>query len=673
MQAGDQLSHKAMFNEALGMIGRGELDAAIRFCGEAINRNPGDVSMTALLGAVYLKCRKLEQAEQCLRRAIDLAPTFAKPHEDLGFLLLESGRVKESIEALETATRLDPRAGDAHYTLGRAYAAAGRGKEADKSFEKSFAFNPQRKLMVLAAEHHREGRYQQAEQMYRQLLKMNAGNVDAMRLLAGALLQQSIEEEAETLLRQATRVAPDFALAHLDLANMLKDQDRNGEAIASYARVVELEPGRARPLNLYGAALAQAGRTHEAVDAYRGALKIQPEHAGALLGLGHTLKTVGDQQDAINAYQDCIKVRPDNGEIYWSLANLKTYRFSPEDVGTMESMVEEGQEISESSRVHFLFALAKATEDQGDFERAWAYYRQGNQRQRELEHYDPVQTELTNDHLIEVFDRPLLQRLADQGNPDPSPIFIVGLPRSGSTLLEQILASHSMVEGTAELPYLGRVATSLNRNRADGINYPQAVRELKARHLQTLGQDYLDLAQPHLELNRPRFIDKNPNNFPSIGFLHLILPNAKIIDARRYPLDSTLSCYRQLFAKGQSFVYDLQDMGEYYLEYQRMMDHWHKVLPGAVHTVQYEDMVTDFENQVRALLEYCELPWEDNCINFYDTQRPVRTASSEQVRQPIYSQSIHYWRNYEAQLGELIEVLEPILPRYADYEHINRS
>ena len=557
MQADNQLSHKAMFNEALALIGRGEMDKAIQFCGEAINRNPDDVSMTALLGAIYLKCRQPEQAEECLRRAIELAPTFAKPHEDLGFLLLETGRAEESIQALETATRLDPKAGDAHYTLGRAYAAVGKGKEADAAFEKSFAFNPQRKLMVLAAEHHREGRYQQAEQMYRQLLKSNPKNVDAMRLLAGVLLQQSIEEEAETLLRRATNLAPDFALAHLDLANMLQEQNRNGEAIESFARVVELEPGKAKPQNLYGASLAQAGRTEEAAKAYRAALEIQPEHAGALLGLGHTLKTIGDQDDAIAAYRDCIRVRPDNGEIYWSLANLKTYRFSDDDMSTMESMVGQEQEISERSRVNFLFALAKAKEDQGDFEAAWRHYQDGNQRQRELEHYDPVHTETTNDNLLRVFDRSLLQRLSGLGNPDLSPIFIVGLPRSGSTLLEQILASHSMVEGTAELPYLGRVATSLNRNRADGVNYPDAVRELKGRHLQALGQDYLDLAQPHRVLGRPRFIDKNPNNFPSIGFLHLILPNAKIIDARRYPLDSTLSCYRQLFAKGQTFVYDL--------------------------------------------------------------------------------------------------------------------
>jgi hypothetical protein len=284
-----------------------------------------------------------------------------------------------------------------------------------------------------------------------------------------------------------------------------------------------------------------------------------------------------------------------------------------------------------------------------------------------------VQTEVTNDSIISVFDRQFLEANTGLGNPDPAPIFIVGLPRSGSTLIEQILASHSLVEGTAELPYLGRVATSLNRNRADGINYPEATRELGEKQFRALGQDYLDLARLHRTEGKPRFIDKMPNNTPNIGLLHLILPNAKIIDARRYPLDSCLSCYRQLFAKGQTFTYDLTDIGEYFLQYQRMMDHWHDVLPGRVLTVQYEDVVTDFENQVQRLLEHCELPRENACINFHDTERPVRTASSEQVRRPIYSESINRWRHYQQYLDELIQVLEPILPRYAQYESINKT
>ena len=228
-----------------------------------------------------------------------------------------------------------------------------------------------------------------------------------------------------------------------------------------------------------------------------------------------------------------------------------------------------------------------------------------------------------------------------------------------------------MVEGTSELPYVQHMTGSLNRNRADGINYPEAVRELKEQHFRSLGQDYLDAAQLHRREGAPRFIDKMPNNFPSIGMIHLALPNAKIIDARRHPMDSCLSCFRQLFGKGQSFTYDLTDIGEYFLQYQRMMDHWHDVLPGRVLTMQYEETVTNFEARVRTLLDFCDLPFEESCLTYYETDRPVRTASSEQVRQPVYTKSINFWRNYDQYLDELREVLEPVLPRYEQHESIN--
>jgi len=328
----------------------------------------------------------------------------------------------------------------------------------------------------------------------------------------------------------------------------------------------------------------------------------------------------------------------------------------------------ENETLTVQSEVNFRFALAKAYEDRGDFEKAWQYYESGNARQRAEVAYDPVQTETMNDRLINVFSREFLESRRGGGCKDPAPIFILGLPRSGSTLLEQILASHSQVEGTSELPYLGRVATWLNRNRADGVNYPEAVRELGSEHFASLGEDYLKQAQMHRQLGAPRFIDKMPNNFPNVGFLSLILPEAKIIDARRHPLDACLSCYRQLFAKGQNFTYDLTEIGEYYLQYQRMMDHWAEVLPGRVLTLQYEEVVGDFESQVRRLLEFCDLPWEDACLRFYESDRPVRTPSAEQVRQPIYDRSVGHWRHYEPYLGELIETIAPIRERYRHLE-----
>ncbi len=658
-----QPSARARFDRVLELISAQEFAAAEALCRELLQKAPEDVNILGLRGAVLIKLNRLDEAEAVLRHTLRLAPSFAKPHEDLGLALLEKGNATGAVEVLENAVRLDPALELAWFNLGKALAQLGKGAEADAAFEKSFELNPERKMTAHAAELQRDGRLEEAEQLYREVIRRNPRNVDAMRMLGRIALGAKRNADAERLFRRAVSIAPDFVGAWFDLGRVLKDTDSHEEALACYRRVIELQPDNPRGHFMLAGVLAPAGRTFEAIESYQRALALEADHPGALLGLGHVLKTVGRLEEAIDAYRACIRCRPDNGGSYWSLANLKTYRLDDDDIEAMQSRLE-SEELGDTSRVNFLFALAKAYEDRGDYERAWDYYATGNATQRAHEYYDPVQTEFINDAIVDVFDAELLADKSGGGDPDRAPIFIVGLPRSGSTLIEQILASHSAVEGTSELPYLGRVATSLNRNRADGINYPQAVRELTPANFLALGGDYLRRAGRHRVEGARRFIDKMPNNFPTIGFLHLILPNAKIIDARRHPLDSCLSCYRQLFARGQPFTYDLTDIGEYFLQYQRLMDHWQNVLPDRVLTVQYEELVGDFETQTRRLLDYCELPFEDACLKFYETERPVRTPSSEQVRRPIYRSSIGFWRNYEAHLGELREVLAPCLDRY---------
>ena len=662
---------KALFDEALELINAGDPVAAEKLCREAVERNPKDVNMSGLLGAVLIKRRRLDEAEQVLKRTIALAPTFAKAHEDLGYALLEQERYEEAVEVLQKAARLDPKLDAARFNLGKALASAGRGKEADAAFEASFELSPERKKLALAAKHHQEGRIEDAEQLYRQVLNNNPRNVDALRMLAMVAATAKRYDDAERLLRKAVGIAPDFLTAVVDLGRVLKEQDRFEEAIDCFKNAIAINPNNPHTHFLLASAYSPAALNHEAAREYRRALDLAPEHPGALLGLGNALKTIGKQDEAIKAYRDCIRVRPDNGEIYWSLANLKTYRFSDEQIADMAARVDNPEGLTDQSEVNFLFALGKAHDDRQDYDKAWRYYARGNGKQRMLAQYDPVQTETINDAIVEVFDKALLEEKAGKGCPDRAPIFVLGLPRSGSTLVEQILASHSQVEGTSELPYLGRVAMSLNRNRADGVNYPEAVRELEAAHLTALGEDYINYAQLHRTEGKPFFIDKMPNNFPTIGFLNLILPQAKIIDARRHPLDACVGNFRQHYAKGQTFSYDLTDLGEYCLQYLRMMDHWHQALPGRILTVQYEEMVTDFENQARRLLDHCELPWEEACGRFYETERPVRTASSEQVRQPIYTGALNFWRNYERHLDELIEIVEPVRDRYRKYEAIN--
>jgi tetratricopeptide (TPR) repeat protein len=673
---------KSTLFEAIELINSGQIAQAESLCRAAVDRNGEDVNMTALLGATLLKARKLAEAEKYLRISTQLAPNFAKPWSDLGLLLLQTRRAEEAAEVLRKAVDRDPADGDGWLNLGKALALLGQGQAADEAFEKSFDLNPERKALALAAEHQQQGRPEQAERMLRELLRSQPENIDALRLLGVLSYSAGRLPEAERLLRRTTQLAPDFAEAQIDLAKVYKEQHRLEDAIAALDRAVELEPGNFQSHFLLASVLSPAARTDDAVAAYRKALELRPRHAGAWLGLGHALKTAGAQEEAIAAYRECLRLKPGSGETWWSMANLKTYQLSDEDIEAMEQQLakrvaheagrEEDEEgFSTQSRVNMLFALAKAWEDRGDFQRAWQYYEEGNSTQRMEENYDPVRTEVINDEIISVFNPEFLQANEGLGHHSNEPIFIIGLPRSGSTLLEQILASHSQVEGTSELPYVGVITNSASRNRADGLMYPRALRDASPENWAKMGQQYLDLARIHRGEGLPRFIDKMPNNFPHVGLLHLVFPNCRIIDARRYPLDSCLSCYRQLFARGQSFVYDQTDIGEYFLQYQRMMDYWHQVLPGRVLTVQYEDMVTDFDAQLARLLDYCGLPFEESCSRFWETDRPVRTASSEQVRQPIYTGSIHRWRRYEPELAELIEVLQPILPSYSQYEAIN--
>ena len=517
---------RAKLNEAIELINAGKRGHAETICREALERNPNDINMAALLGASLLKAGEIEEAEKFLRQTIQLAPTFAKPHEDLGYLLVEQGRAEEALPILNTATRLDSSLERAHLCLGKALAMLGRGKEADVAFEKSFELNPLSKTLAVAAEHQKAGRLKEAKALYGEILKANPDNVDALRMMGMLALSESQVDKAERFFRRAVTNAPDFVGAIVDLGQALKDQNRFEEAIASFRRAIELEPGNVKAHFLLGSTLSPSALTYEAIEAYQRTLELRPQHVGAHLGLGHVLKTVGRQEDAVEAYRECIRLRPDNGATYWSLANLKTFRLSSDEIQEMQTQLE-GEDLDKESEVNFLFALAKATEDRGDFERAWQYFEKGNAERRMMEYYDPVRAEVMNDAVIEVFDKEFLVGHGNQGHADSAPIFVIGLPRSGSTLIEQILASHSQVEGTSELPYVGHATASLNLNRADGVNYPEAVRELGPEHLKSLGQGYLRAAQMHRTEGAPHFVDKMPNNFPSVGFIHLILPDAK--------------------------------------------------------------------------------------------------------------------------------------------------
>jgi tetratricopeptide (TPR) repeat protein len=637
----------------------GDARTAEAICRGALETHPRDANLICLLGATLIKQGMATQAEAELRCAVDLIPGFAGAHEGLAESLIMQGRLDEALASLEKARELEPNRASVHQKLGHVLAALGRGDDADRAYESSFRLTPHRDALVRGLELQRSGQLEAAEKVYRDVLLRHPDDVDALRLLASIAMSVRQFGDAEAMLNRALEIAPDFYQARMDLGLAQQEQDKLDQAAESFRRAARLEPRRAQPWTALGTTLAMAGRHDEAMAAYHEALERDPRNPFALTGLGHVLKTIGRQDEAIASYRRCTQHRPEHGEAHWSLANLKTFRFDDDEIAAMQRLLESPR-LRDEPRVNVLFALAAAHEQRRDYDQAWQRYAEGNALRRERESYDPVQTAVLHDQLIEVFNRDFLALHADSGCRDRAPIFIVGLPRSGSTLIEQILASHSRVEGTHELPDLSLVARSTARDRADRLSYPLSVRDLGDDAFRRLGEQYIERTRRH-RTDRERFTDKMPNNFPHIGFLSLILPNAKIINARRHPLDSCVGCFKQLFGRGQPFTYDLYELGEYYLEYERMMAHWHEALPGRVLDVQYEELVGDTGTQVKRLLEYCELPWEDACLSFHENPRAVRTASSEQVRQPVYTSALHRWRNYEPWLDPLIEVLEPVL------------
>ena len=651
---------KTSFDRAATFMRAGDCVMTERVCRQALKEFPRDANLLCLLGASLIKQKKADEAEIPLSRAVKLFPDFSRAHEGLAEVFILQGQLSGALKYLQRASTLEPGSASIQMKLGKVLTGLGRDDDAGKAFEESFKLTPHREQLVKGLQLQRMGNLREAEHIYRDVLTKDPDDVDALRLLAGLAMRKRQWGDAGVLLQKALEIAPDFFQGWMDLGLAYQEQDRMTEALEALSHAMRLEPERANPYTAAGTVNAMSGRHEEALDLFKKATDKDPGNAGALAGLGHVLKTIGKQEDAIAAYRRCIEHNPSHGEASWSLANLKTFRFEEAEVKAMETQLKSGR-LGDEPIANFLFALGKAYEDSQDYDRAFDYYRRGNEVRRQHESYDPVQTIDAHDEFIEVFSREFLSDREGHGHPDDAPIFIVGLPRSGSTLIEQILASHSQVEGTHELPELNRVARSLGGKRSDRKKYPAAIRDIAASQLYELGKDYLRRADRHRQGAVHFFTDKLPNNFVHIGFLSLILPNAKVINARRHPLDSCLGSYKQLFARGQPFTYDLYEVGEFYLQYQRIMDHWYDVLPGKILDVQYEDVVSDLEGQVRRILDHCRLPWEDACLRYYDTDRAVKTASSEQVRKPIYSSSVQLWRNYERHLEPLIEVLDPVL------------
>lgn len=624
---------------------------AEEICRDYLAEHPGCADHLRLLGHALQKQERFEEAEKTLGFALSLKPNFPQLHEDLGSVLAQQGRFDEAITSLEKAIQLDPTQALAHKKLGQALALAGRGEDADESFEEYFDKKPEEGEVARAANLLRQGQVDEAIELFQAIIRKNPKNVNAMRFLAVAFFEgRERMDDAEALLRRVVEIAPDYVAGWITLGLVQVERAKLLDAIESYRQATRLSPKNPAAWGGLGNAYAVANYQDKGAEAYAVAVSLNPTAPNLQMGYAHILKTLGDQEGSLKAYRAAIAAKPDFGEVYWSMANLKIFNFEEEEVEAMEHQLETG-ELSDSSEIHFRFSLGKAFEDKKNYDKAWHYYHSGNQKQRMQVSYDSVEMQNRQDEIIEVFSREFIEQHQGNGYEASDPILIVGLPRSGSTLVEQILASHSQVEGTSELPNLGRIAHSIGRYRSDNKVFPESARDLRNRDWRAYGKQYMDETRRHREEGAPFFTDKMPNNFSLVGFLHLVLPNAKVINTRRHPYDSCLGAYKQLFGKGQNFTYDMYDLADYYRQYHKIVSHWHEILPGKVLDVHYEETVTDFETQVRKILDHCGLPFEQQCLRYWETRRAVRTASSEQVRQPIYTGALGKWRQYENHLG----------------------
>ncbi len=647
-------------DDIVQLMNKNRIGAAETMCRENLGLQPDDVNLLGMLGAILIKKGAWEKAEKHLRRAIELEPGFAKPYEDLGVLHLARNQHRRAIPFFEKAIAIDPGQPSAMRGLAIALHRTGREEEAEALRTQAVQATSTANLLVEAEGLRRSGATREAEQVCDVILRREPENMDALRILAIIATDDERFVIAEGFLRRIVKLAPRKAGPLRDLGKFLGDRGRYPEAIEQLQAAAPLSPEDPDIQLHLGNMLGIAGRSEEALRAYDKCLLHKKDEPAALIGRGHMLRIAGRQEEANACYTRCAKVSPDIGSTWWYLASLHRYSASDDEVRAMQAQLETGT-LTPDSTVAFHFALARAFEKRERYEDAWTQYSLGNAGKRALVHYDPVQSELDQRKIRETFSAEFLATQSATTPTGVKPIFILGMPRSGSTLIEQILASHSLVEGAGELPYILMMTKNLLANRPGSLHYTEVMGQLDVDELTGLGKSYLHYAATHCSEDRPYFTDKMPANYPHAGFIHQTLPHAKVIDARREPMATCVANYRQLFAQGKNQTYDLTELGEYYLQYSEMMAHWDEVLPGYVLRVQYEDVVTDLESQVRRILEFCGLPFDPACLDYHKSDRPVNTASAEQVREPIYTSAVEFWKNYDPYLDELREVLSPIL------------
>tara|TARA_B100000579_G_scaffold437341_1_gene466274 strand:+ start:537 stop:2504 length:1968 start_codon:yes stop_codon:yes gene_type:complete len=641
---------KIALDNAIDLFNNNNLNECIEQLEEILTIHPKNLKALNMLLDINIKTNRAAEALKIIKKLIRLEPNKKEHQEKLikvhQFLNDDQAYQSALIEfhknfpSIQTAR-----------IISNIHIENDRDEESDQVIQNFFESDKTYGDLYKGIRHVKAGRLRLAEEAYKKVLKKDKNNIDALRLLGLLAFKTKDYDIAERLFLKVLQLDPSFFLAWDNLAKLYRVQNKLLKSIPAFENLIKLDRSNFEALVSLGTVYIKLSKYHEGINLYEESLKIKPENSRVYLSLGHALKTIGERKKSEHAYQNAIKYFPSSGEAYWSLANLKTYEFSNKEIANMESSIAKNIHPNELIQMHF--ALGKAYESNKQFNKSFEHYAEGNWQQRKQISYNAEDYKISIDKLIDFFDKNNdIYKLKAKSNFN-DPIFILGLPRSGSTLIEQILASHSLIEGTQELPNI--LAISREIKLIDPKNgYPNNLLGFDQSSFADLGRKYIDETK-WARSSKPFFIDKMPNNFVHIGLIKLILPKAKIIDARRNPMDACFSCFKQYFAKGQHFTYDLDDIARYYKDYIRLMEYWKKRFPNEVFTINYEDIIHNPNERIADLLEFCNVEFEDNCLNFYKSKRPVKTASSEQVRQPMYKTGLNYWKNYSNNLDTLLK------------------
>jgi predicted Zn-dependent protease len=635
-------------------------DAALAACEPLLVQFPQHRDLLYMHAVALRHLQRVPEALATLERLEDVHPTYPRLFQERGHCYVFLRQAPEAIKAFSRAVELNPALPASWQVLASLFKMVGRPHEAANAAQHVAKLASLATEVVTARSMVADGNLRDAEVLIRNYLQQRPDDTEALRVLAQVAQRNEFAKDAATLLEAVLQASPNYRAARHDYVLALIDLHRHKQAREQIDLLIAAEPDNLSHRMTRAGILVGEGSTEAAIAEYEALVPQQPHNPELHLSMGHALKTQGRRSDAERAYREAARQRPDFGDAYWSLANLKTYRFDDAQLAALREQAE-ARRVPLVDRIHLCFALGKALEDRGEFAESFHYYARGNALKKAEGNYRPEVLERTINRQIELCTGDFFAERKGWGCEDRAPIFIVGLPRAGSTLLEQILASHSQVEGTMELADIPRLVSSLDLH-ASGARYPDVLSLPKAEHFRSFGEAYIRDTQHYRVTGKPFFVDKMPNNFRHVGLIHLMLPNARIIDARREPMACCFSNFKQLFASGQQFTYSLEDIGRYYTLYVRLMAHWDSALPGRVLRVQHEDVIDDLEGSVRRILDYCGLDFEPACIDFHKTERRVHTASSEQVRRPINREGVDQWKSFEPWLGELRAALGELAP-----------